>query len=135
MLVRIGGPALLGLWLVTAALPAAAQGTPAPTPGVPTTAATPGTSSAETYDLSITEERIVEPRFTRAAAVGVGDETASVSLRIGVSVEANGVEATLRNVQGQVRFHATVAPLLQRLEARGAGRPGPAGDASPPPGP
>ena len=79
----------------------------------------PRTSVDETFDLNITERRIVERSFQASTAVEAGDEnTNGVNLRIGVGVGAEEIDVLLRNVRGHVRFRGTLSRILERLNAR-----------------
>jgi hypothetical protein len=79
------------------------------------------TSANETFELNITERRITERDFAASTTVEVGEETArGLLLRVGVAVGADEINVLLRNVRGSVRFHATLARVLERLNARPA---------------
>ena len=77
------------------------------------------TTADETFELNITERRITEHNFAASTAVEAGDETArGLLLRVGVSVGADEINVLLRNVRGRVSFRATLARVLERLNAR-----------------
>ncbi len=77
------------------------------------------TTADETFELNITERRIVERDFAASTTVEAGDETArGLWLRVGVSVGAEEINVLLRNVRGRVSFRATLARVLERLNAR-----------------
>jgi hypothetical protein len=88
------------------------------------TSSTPTANRAtadETFELNITERRIVEHDFAASTTVEVGEETArGLFLRVGVAVGADEINVLLRNVRGHVSFRATLAPVLDRLNARRA---------------
>ncbi len=80
------------------------------------------TSADETFELNITERRIVEKGFEASTSVEAGEEQAQgLLLRVGVGVGADSIDVRLHGVRGRVRFRATLAPLLERINAR---RPG-----------
>lgn len=75
----------------------------------------------EDFDLNITERRINEPEFFASTEVAAGDESArGLSLRVGVAVGAERIDVLLRNVQGHVRFRASLDALRRVLDARRA---------------
>ena len=79
------------------------------------------TTADETFELNITERRITEHDFAASTTVEVGEETArGLLLRVGVSVGADEINVLLRNVRGRVSFRATLARVLDRLNARRA---------------
>ncbi|HYY59748.1 MAG TPA: hypothetical protein VE842_20635 [Pyrinomonadaceae bacterium] len=79
------------------------------------------TSADETFELNITERRITERDFAAMTSVEAGEESArGLRLRVGVEVGANEIDVLLRNVQGRVRFRATLARVLERLNSRQA---------------
>jgi len=79
------------------------------------------TSADENFELNITERRITERDFAASTSVEVGEETArGLLLRVGVSLGADEISVLLRNVQGHVRFHATLARILERLNTHRA---------------
>ena len=76
------------------------------------------TSANETFELNITERRITERDFAASTPVEVGEETAhGLLLRVGVAVGADEINVLLRNVRGRVSFRATLARVLERLNA------------------
>jgi hypothetical protein len=79
------------------------------------------TSADENFELNIAERRINERDFAASTTVEIGEETArGLSLRVGVAVGADEINVLLRNVRGSVRFRATLARVLERLNARPA---------------
>lgn len=79
------------------------------------------TKADETFDLNIAERRIIERDFAASTSVEVGEEAAQgLLLRVGVSVGAEEINVLLRNVQGHVRFRATLERVLERLNTRRA---------------
>ncbi|MDX6692403.1 MAG: hypothetical protein QOF02_6 [Blastocatellia bacterium] len=79
------------------------------------------TNADETFDLNITERRITERDFAASTSVEVGEETArGLLLRVGVGVGADEIDVLLRNVRGHVRFRASLARVLERLNVRRA---------------
>lgn len=79
------------------------------------------TTADENFELNITERRITERGFAASTTVEIGEETAhGLLLRVGVGVGADEINVLLRNVRGSVRFHATLARVLERLNARPA---------------
>jgi hypothetical protein len=119
------------LFVVACAVSCAAQSrvtqsTPAPQPPTQTPTSAPTTSPArgqadEDFDLNITERRITEPEFFASTEIAAGDESArGLSLRVGVAVGAERIDVLLRNVQGHVRFRASLDALRRVLDARRA---------------
>lgn len=81
--------------------------------------ATAQTNANENFELNISERRITEHDFHASTSVEAGEESAhGLNLRIGVSVGANDIDMFLRNVRGQVRFRASLDPLLRVIDAR-----------------
>jgi hypothetical protein len=84
------------------------------------------TSADETFDLNISEKRITEKDFEASTSVEAGEESArGLRLRIGVGIGADAIDVLLRNVRGRVRFRATLAPLLDRINSRRTNNPSP----------
>ena len=101
--------ALVSLFLAASSAPALAQSEPQAN----------RTTADETFELNITERRITEHDFAASTTVEAGDETArGLRLRVGVSVGAEEINVLLRNVRGRVSFRATLARVLDRLNAR-----------------
>ncbi|HVF55264.1 MAG TPA: hypothetical protein VM934_03890 [Pyrinomonadaceae bacterium] len=74
------------------------------------------TTIDEDFQLNIVERRITESDFEASTSIEMGDEQArGLRLGIGVAVGANRIDVLLRNVQGRVRFRATLEPLLRRI--------------------
>lgn len=82
-----------------------------------------GATADETFDLNIEHRRIVEENFAASTEVEAGGDRSALSLRVGVAVRAREIEVVLRNVQGRVRFRASLAPVLRLFEGRGAAAP------------
>ncbi|MDT7540120.1 MAG: hypothetical protein QOE33_24 [Acidobacteriota bacterium] len=105
---------------------------PATQTRAPQTAQT-STSSGEAdedFDLNILERRITEQNFFASTEISAGDESArGLALRVGVAVGAERIDVLLRNVQGHVRFRASLDALRRVLDAR---RPAPSVNESPP---
>jgi hypothetical protein len=79
------------------------------------------TSANDSFELNITERRIIEHDFAASTTVEVGEETArGLLLRVGVAVGADEINVLLRNVRGRVTFRASMARVLERLNARRA---------------
>lgn len=79
------------------------------------------TSADETFELNITERRIVENNFAASTSIEAGDESArGLDLRIGVGVGAERIDVLLRNVRGMVRFRGTLDRVLNLINARRA---------------
>jgi hypothetical protein len=75
----------------------------------------------EDFDLNIIERRITEPNFFASTELSAGDESArGLALRVGVAVGAERIDVLLRNVQGHVRFRASLDALRRVLDARRA---------------
>lgn len=86
--------------------------------------ALPGTQNAtpdvdENFELNIAERRITERDFFASTAIETEpDATHGLSLRVGVAVGASEIDLLLRNVQGRVRFRASLEALQRVLDAR-----------------
>ncbi|HKQ52963.1 MAG TPA: hypothetical protein VJT74_11375 [Pyrinomonadaceae bacterium] len=101
--------ALVFLFLAASHAPAQAQSEPQAT----------RTTADETFELNITERRIMEHDFAASTTVEAGEETArGLRLRVGVAVGAEEINVLLKNVRGRVQFRATLARVLERLNAR-----------------
>ena len=109
-----------------------ARAAPAPAPSAlpglvaavtqPTPAARSGVD--ETIALDAADRRITAQQWRGATVVETGAPSAGdVYLRVGIAVDAQGIDAHLRNVQGQVRLTATLDRLLERLRAHQAPAP------------
>lgn len=73
----------------------------------------------ETFELNITERRIVEQNFSASTAVELNpNQHQGLSLRVGVGVQAERIDVLLRNVFGRVRFRASLRPVLERINSR-----------------
>jgi ribosomal protein S28E/S33 len=85
---------------------------------------TPQPSAAtarEDFDLNIAERHIRESDFHAATEVEAGGAS-GLNLRVGVMVRAEEIDVLLRNVQGHVRFRASLESILRLLDARRAAR-------------
>lgn len=101
--------------------PATAQQPSSQIPARAPTGAPARSDADEDFDLNITERRITEPEFFASTEVAAGDESArGLSLRVGVAVGAERIDVLLRNVQGHVRFRASLDALRRVLDARHA---------------
>ncbi len=119
---------VLILFVALSSVLAEAQ-TSAPAPRDPPTAQSTTTAS-EDFELNIGERRITESDFeasTEVSSVGEGGSR-GLDLRVGVMVRAGNIDVLLRNVQGRVRFRASLEPVLRLLDRRRA-------EPSPPPTP
>ena len=67
----------------------------------------------EDIQLNITEERITEADLARSTQAELTAD--NLRVRVGVSVEARQIDATLRGVTGRVRFRASLEEILQRI--------------------
>jgi hypothetical protein len=84
------------------------------------------TSADETFELNITERHITETGFEASTSVEAGEESArGLRLRIGVGVAAAVIDVRLQGVRGRVRFRATLAPVLERINSRRSPNPSP----------
>ena len=114
----------LSVLVFGAAALAAAQTSDKAVTNQPSTAAAQSgnrTSADENFELNITERRITERDFEASTSVETGEETAhGLMLRVGVAVGADEINVLLRNVRGHVRFRASLARVLERLNVRRA---------------
>lgn len=89
------------------------------------------TAADEDFDLNIVERHITEANYEASVSVAVGEEsTRGLNVRVGAAVGATQIDVLLRNVQGHVRFRATLEQILRRLNER---RPGGASTTDAPP--
>jgi hypothetical protein len=73
----------------------------------------------EDFNLNIAERHITEQNFFASTEIAAGDESArGLALRVGVAVGAQRIDVLLRNVQGHVRFRASLDALRRVLDAR-----------------
>jgi hypothetical protein len=73
----------------------------------------------ENFELNIAERRITEHDFYASTAIETkADAPRGLSLRVGVAVGASEIDVLLRNVQGRVRFRASLDALHRILDAR-----------------
>jgi hypothetical protein len=116
---------LLRFALLCAVLAAAAASSAAQTrdereaaaPSQPSQPSQPRATADEDFELNIDVRRINESDFHAETAVET-EGAAGLLLRVGVSLRASNIEVLLRAVRGRVRFRASLAPVLRRLEAR-----------------
>lgn len=98
---------------------AGARPDPSPASQSPQSSQSSQATADETFDLNIASRHIVEKNFTAATDVAAGGDEGSLRLRVGVAVQASEIDVLLRNVQGRVRFRASLAPVLRLFEGRG----------------
>ncbi len=73
----------------------------------------------ENFELDIASRRITENNYQASTAIETNaDNTRVVNLRVGVFLNANRIDVSLRNVRGQVRFHGSLERVLERLNLR-----------------
>lgn len=104
----------------TATQPATSTTQPAnaPTTNADLQRATRGDAD-EDFDLNIAERRITEADFFASTSVETDDAQArGLNLRVGVAVGAERIDVLLKNVQGHVRFRASLDALRRVLDAR-----------------
>jgi hypothetical protein len=81
--------------------------------------AAPSTSPREEFDLNIAERRITEEHFEASTAVeirtGQGEE--GLAVLVGALVGARRIDLRLRNVQGRVRFIASLERVQEVLDS------------------
>jgi hypothetical protein len=110
-------PVLIIFIALSSALAEAQTSAPAPrdTPAVQST-----TTASEDFELNIGERRITESDFEASTEVSSGGEGGGrgLDLRVGVMVRAGNIDVLLRNVQGRVRFRASLEPVLRLLDRR-----------------
>ncbi|HEY0546104.1 MAG TPA: hypothetical protein VGC91_12060 [Pyrinomonadaceae bacterium] len=116
---------LVSLLMILSCALAAAQSSEATT----ATAAPPAearTSADETFELNITERHITETGFEASTSVEAGEESArGLRLRVGVGIGADVIDVRLHGVRGHVRFRASLAPVLERINSRRPPNPSP----------
>jgi hypothetical protein len=101
------------LLLVASAIPAISQpGRTAPDDD------RPRSEADETFDLDVTERRIIERDLHAATDVEAGGPDQGWNLRIGASASARHVDIRLRGIRGHVRFRASLAPVLDPIRRR-----------------
>jgi hypothetical protein len=81
----------------------------------PNTSTQTRTTADETFVLNITERRITESNYEASTAVEIARRDDGVSVRVGVGFVAEQINVLLRNVSGQVRFRASLEPILRRI--------------------
>ncbi|MDT7688066.1 MAG: hypothetical protein QOE46_825 [Acidobacteriota bacterium] len=97
-------------------------------PAQPQSTQPAGSNADEDFELNIVMRHIVEGDFHAETAIET-DGARGLQLKVGVVLGASEIDVLLRNVQGHVRFHGNLAPLLRLLDSRrGAAQP-----AQPPP--
>ncbi len=101
---------------------AAAQTTPVPAPREAPVVQSTTTTASEDFELNIAERRITESDFEASTEVSSngGGAGRGLDLRVGVMVRAGNIDVLLRNVQGRVRFRASLEPVLRLLNQRRA---------------
>jgi hypothetical protein len=97
-----------------------------------TAAQNSSTAASEDFELNIDMRRITETDFEASTEVASGSEGGGrgLDLRVGVMVRASGIDVLLRNVQGRVRFRASLAPVLRLLSLRRVEPPATTGPSS-----
>jgi hypothetical protein len=109
---------LLALAAALAPAPAFTQPPEAPQPAE-TGGSAPSTSAREEFDLNIADRRITEEDFEASTAVeirtGQGEE--GLAVRVGALVGARRIDVRLRNVQGRVRFIASLERVQQVIDS------------------
>jgi hypothetical protein len=77
------------------------------------------TTVDETFDLNIPERHITENNFAASTAVEIGDHNKSdLRLQVGVALEAERIDVTLRNVTGTVHFRGSLQRILDLVSTR-----------------
>ncbi len=72
----------------------------------------------ELFVLDIKERRISERNFEAATAVAIGDDDRTgVSVKAGVSLQAQTIEVLLRKVSGTVRFRGSLQRILDLVNS------------------
>lgn len=79
---------------------------------------TPGTTRDETFQLDITERRITREDFHASVSVALDETERGVNVAVGVAADAANINVLLRNVRGQVTFRASLAQIVDLLNAR-----------------
>jgi hypothetical protein len=117
---------LISLLIILSCALAAAQSSEATTTTTAAPQAESRTSADETFELNITERHITETGFEASTSVEAGEESArGLRLRVGVGVGADVIDVRLHGVRGHVRFRASLAPVLDRINARRPPNPSP----------
>ena len=110
-------PALAALILVAATVTIVAQNriqTPISTPPIHSSLV----QAEELFVLDVKERRISEKNFAAATAVAIGqDDRTGVSVKAGVSLQAQSIEVLLRNVVGTVRFRGSLQRILDLVNS------------------
>lgn len=74
------------------------------------------TNADENFELDIASRRITENNYQASTAIETNaDNARGVNLRVGVFLNANRIDVSLRNVRGQVRFRGSLERVLERL--------------------
>ncbi|MBV9210134.1 MAG: hypothetical protein JOZ52_05870 [Acidobacteria bacterium] len=124
---------LVLLFMLTTCALVEAQGDNRQAPNASTPSAETRTSADETFELNITERHITETGFEASTSVEAGEESArGLRLRIGVGIGADVIDVKLLGVRGRVRFRATLAPVLERINSRRPQSPSPSNNFSSP---
>jgi hypothetical protein len=113
--------------LATAQTSSRANTNQSQTPSDQTSSNSPaGTNADENFELNISERRITRSDYNASTSVEAGEEnTGSVHLRVGVEVGASEIDVLLRNVQGRVRFRASLDRILDLINAHQTPNPTP----------
>lgn len=126
MLLHLFRLTLISLFVILSCALAAAQGNEATATATAQPPAESRTSADETFELNINERHITETGFEASTSVEAGEESArGLRLRIGVGIGADVIDVRLHGVRGHVRFRATLAPILDRINARRPPSPSP----------
>lgn len=73
----------------------------------------------ENFELNIDSERIIEQNYKSSMSIRFGEDSPrSISLQIGSVVRAKKIDMHLQNIHGQVNFHGSWKPILQKLSSR-----------------
>jgi hypothetical protein len=109
---------LLALAAALAPAPASSQEPEAPPAGEADDAA-PATSAREEFELNIADRRITEEDFAASTAVEIrtGQGGEGLAVRVGALVGARRIDVRLRNVQGRVRFIASLERVQQVVDS------------------
>ena len=71
----------------------------------------------ELFVLDIKERRISEKNFAAETAVAIGEDDRGVSVKAGVSLQAQSIEVLLRNISGTVRFRGSLQRILDLVNS------------------
>lgn len=70
----------------------------------------------ENFTLNITEERTTETNYERSTAVAVGDKETNLTVRVGTTVSARTINITLRGVNANGRFRASLEKITRIIQ-------------------